>query len=237
MTFQLQSHRLEALLSHVIDGRPMADIGTDHALVPIAAIDRGLTPRAIGIDRAPSALGVGRENVARNGPVDGVDLRLGDGLAPLSPDDQIATVVMAGVGAQTVLDVMDTERLLELGVERLVLQPNQSEIDARRAIFTRPAWRLADETLVEEEGRFYVVFQVDLDPAVTPRELDDISLEDQLLGPHLRRRGGERFRAYAAELAALLEPHLAAADTERMPQRVRARLERRLEVFRGAARE
>ena len=234
MNTRLPSERLRELLRHVREDRPMADIGTDHALLPIAAVETEHVPRAIGIDRAPRALDGGRENLERR-PTDRVELRLGNGLAPLMADDEVATVVMAGVGAETLLDVMNTARLLELGVERLVLQPNQSEIDARRAILTRPCWRLADETLVEENGRFYVVFRVDLDPSSEPRNLDEISIEDQLLGPFLRRAPDELFRAYAAELAALLEPHLASADTEKMPPDIRERLHRRLRIFRDAA--
>lgn len=212
----------------------MADIGTDHALLPIAAVQTGHVPRAIGVDRAPKALAVGRANLAKR-RLDAVDLRLGEGLEPLASNDEIATVVMAGVGAETLLDVMDTARLAELGVERLVLQPNQSEIDARRAIFERSGWRLTDETLVEESGRYYVIFRVEVDPSHRARDLDEISLEDQLLGPFLRQRGGALFRAYAAELADLLEPHLAKADSDKMPTDVRERLERRLEAFRRAA--
>lgn len=234
MPQHLQSNRLRELLRFVIEARPMADIGTDHALLPIAAVTTNRVPTAIGIDRAPKALAVGRANLAKR-RLDAVDLRLGEGLEPLASNDEIATVVMAGVGAETLLDVMDTARLAELGVERLVLQPNQSEIDARRAIMTRSEWRLADETLVEESGRYYVVFRVDVDPSHRARDLDEISLEDQLLGPFLRQRGGDRLQAYAAELARLLEPHLADVDTARMPPDVRERLERRLEVFRRTA--
>lgn len=233
MTFDLISQRLREVLQATIDGEPLADIGTDHALLPIAAVASGRVPSGIGIDRAPNALAAGRQNVEESDLADRIDLRLGEGLDPLTPADALSTIVMAGVGARTLLDVMDTERLGELGVSRLVLQPNQSEIDARRAIFTRSGWRLADETLVEDDGRFYVVFHVDLDPAHRARELADIPAEEQLLGSHLRRRGGELFRAYAAELAKLLEPHL--VDVEHMPTNVRERLEKRLEVFRRAA--
>ncbi|MGM0557073.1 MAG: tRNA (adenine(22)-N(1))-methyltransferase [Myxococcota bacterium] len=235
MPFELTSQRLRTALYATISGHPLADIGTDHALLPIAAVMTGRVPSAIGIDRAAKALGGGRARVEEYGVGDSVELRLGDGLEPLRSDDEVATVVMAGVGAAGLIRAMQTPRLIELGVRRLVLQPNKSEIDARQAIYETSGWRLRDEQLVEENDYFYVVFSVDIDPTAEGLALDDVPLEAQLLGTHLQRAPAEQFRRYAESLLEMLEAHLQRADLSRMPESVRRRLERRLAIFERAA--
>lgn len=235
MSFELTSRRLSAVLDATLEGEPLADIGTDHALLAIAAVSSGHVPRAIGIDRASTALEGGRAHVEKHELTESIELRLGDGLAPLRPEDHIATVTMAGVGAASLTTALTTPRLVDLGVRRLVLQPNKSEIDARQAIFETQGWRLIDEQLVEENDYFYVVFSVDVDPSANGHALKDVPLEDQLLGTYLRRAPSDRFRRYAASLADMLTAHVDRADVSRMPENVRTRLERRLAIFERAA--
>ena len=233
MNFELASERLRTIVDTLASGEPLADIGTDHALIPIAAVLLADAPRAIGIDRAAEALEGGAEHVAEYGMERRVDLRLGEGLSPLVEEDEVRTVVMSGVGAKTMLDVMETSRLEQLGVERLVLQPNRSEIVARREILQRPDWVLSDESLVEENDYFYVVFTVDLEPGTPGVDLDDIALEDQLLGRW--SDDNKKSRRYAAYLARLLSDHLQGSDMDRMPEHVRRRLNERLQLFREAS--
>lgn len=229
----LRSPRLHTLVENVLPGETVADIGTDHALVPIAAVHSRRSPRAIGVDRAASALDAGRRKVEHFSLLDKISLRRGNGLAPLTPRDRVATVVMAGVGARTIIDAMRPDRLTALGAQRIVLQPNRSEISLREHIFCTPGWRLHDESLVEENGYFYVVFSVSLEPLAPAISLEDIALEDRLLGPHVRDRS-PLLPPYAARMAELLVPHIAANEAH-MPDHVLSRLQKRLAVFERAA--
>jgi tRNA (adenine22-N1)-methyltransferase len=235
MSFELTSERLRTALAAAIPGEPLADIGTDHALLPVAAVKTGRVPHAIGIDRAPKALEGGRSHVEEHGVGTLVDLRLGEGLQPLRSADAVATVVMAGVGASSLIRALHPPHLAELDVRRLVLQPNKSEIDARQAIFRTAGWRLVDEQLVEDNDYFYVVFTVDLDTGAEGLALEGVPLEHQLLGTHLQDAPTEQFQRYATSLCEMLEAHLRRADVSRMPDRVRRRLQTRLDIFARAA--
>ena len=50
MAYNNLSRRLSAIAALVPAGVPMADIGTDHGLLPMYLVQSGRVPRAIGID-------------------------------------------------------------------------------------------------------------------------------------------------------------------------------------------
>ena len=61
------SKRLEAVAERVPQGAQVADIGCDHAYLPIALIERGQVPAAIGCDINKGPLEAARKNAARAG--------------------------------------------------------------------------------------------------------------------------------------------------------------------------
>ncbi|MEB3222898.1 MAG: tRNA (adenine(22)-N(1))-methyltransferase TrmK [Candidatus Sericytochromatia bacterium] len=94
--------RLEALLALLEPCDHLVDVGTDHALVPLAAVRRGLAVRATGVDCRPAPLAAARRTLMEAGE-DRVALVLGDGLAGV-PDSE--AVVMAGLGTATMIHVL-----------------------------------------------------------------------------------------------------------------------------------
>ena len=71
------SKRLECILSLVPeDVHTAADIGTDHGLVPLALIRRGLCKRVIATDLREGPLKAARELFAREDLQESVELRL-----------------------------------------------------------------------------------------------------------------------------------------------------------------
>jgi tRNA (adenine22-N1)-methyltransferase len=172
------SARLRAVGELVIAGEPMADIGTDHAGLPAWLVSRGRVPSAIAVDVAEGPLAAARAGAAG---VAGVEVRRGDGLSPLK-DGEVATVVLAGMGGALMRRLVDAG--VPAGVRRLVLQPN-TDWAATRAWIGEKRWRLEDERIVDDRGKFYVVLAV----APVPGEDPGWDAADLELGPLLRRRG------------------------------------------------
>lgn len=156
----------------------MADIGTDHAQLPVALVRRGVVPSAIGIDVAATPLSRAEANAAT---VPEVELRLGDGLAPLRPGEA-ATIVIAGMGGAKLVRLLEGFPGLP-STSRLVLSPN-TQWPQVRAFVARRGFALVGEDLVEDRGHAYLVLSVD--PTASARaQWDD---DDLVLGPQLRRR-------------------------------------------------
>lgn len=186
------STRLETVAGFVLPGRPLADVGTDHARLPAALVQRGVVPNAVASDRLPGPLAAARRTVTTAGVASQVQLRECDGLEGIEPGD-VGTVVIAGMGGAKIIEILTPHSLT--GVDRLVLQPNGGAPRLRRYLNQR-SFDLVDEALMEEGGHIYTI--VIAEPAKVATAL---SYEDAELGPCLRRRGGPVFRAWAHEQA------------------------------------
>lgn len=124
------SKRLEMVASFVERGSRIADIGTDHGYLPIALIERGVSPGAIAMDIGQGPLARAKEHVLACGMEDKIELRLSDGLAELKPGEA-DSVVIAGMGGELVLHILEQGRALWESTGAFVLSP-QSELDKVR---------------------------------------------------------------------------------------------------------
>lgn len=161
--------RLALIASFVPPGARVADIGTDHALLPIHLLRKGLSPRVIAVEKAAGPLRAAQRAVARAGLGSICDLRAGDGLKPLKPGEA-DVAVMAGMGGQTITAVLDAAPtgVLET-INRLILQPMNRASALRRWLYEH-GWQLVDEELVEESGRLYEILVAERGAARLPEE-------------------------------------------------------------------
>lgn len=218
--------RLAAIAELVPPGRAIADIGTDHALLPTALVLRGQVPRALACDRAAGPLACARATARRHDVAARVLLRQGEGLAPVR-SGEVDTVVVAGMGPDTLLGILADHLGLVRGLGRVILQANFG-VEAVRRWLAAHGLDLVDERLVEDRGRFYTAL------AAAPRArrftpFHGWDAASWALGPYVLRRGGPTLRRFLAdELGRLAR---AAAGLERGaapdPSRARALAERR----------
>ncbi len=81
-----------------------ADIGTDHAHLPAALLQRGRCQHMILTDISESALENARAEIIRRRLTDRVDFRLGDGLAPIS--EKCGMISVTGMGGRTIREIL-----------------------------------------------------------------------------------------------------------------------------------
>lgn len=203
------SARLQRLADRVLPGLPMADVGTDHAALPVALVLAGRVPLAIGIDRRPAPLRAARAGAAAALAKDPrLDLRQGEGLAPLSPGE-VATVVIAGMGGERCLALLRAAPAVLARLQRLVLQPN-TDWPAVRAGLVALGWRIIDEDLVHERGQTFLTLVCA--PGAGPLDRDALTADELLLGPVLLRDHPPAFGDWLAQQCTRLERSLAAAQ-------------------------
>lgn len=186
MNHSHQKNRLEVVASQVSGGARVADVGADHGLLALRLIRSDRAVHCIVSDRDPRALSRARRRLSRV-PPGRVDLRLGDGFSVLRLEDRVDTVVLAGLGARSIIRILDDDRLERLGVLRLVLQP-QSEPALLRRWLVDHRLAIVGEQVARERGRFYEVIAAEVGAAATelshPRLDRDCLLE---AGPCLVR--------------------------------------------------
>ncbi len=141
----------------VQEGARIADIGSDHALLPVHLVSSGKCPSAIAgeLNKGPYEAASRQVNAA--GLQHKVQVRKGDGLAVVQAGET-DTITISGMGGQLIATILEEGReagKLE-GVRQLVLQPNVGE-DAVRRWLTDHNWLLTDERILEEDGKIYEI--------------------------------------------------------------------------------
>jgi tRNA (adenine22-N1)-methyltransferase len=224
------SPRLQLVADQVLADRGIADVGTDHALLSAALVQRGRVPFAIASDVSDGPLARARTTLA-SWPDLAVELRTGSGLTVLRPGE-VATCVLAGMGGPLARRLVDRSPEIVRTLTRLVLQPNTDWPGTRRWIAMH-RWTLVDERMVHDAGHHYLVLVVDPCTPASPRFSED----DLELGPIARHRADPSWRAWLRDHRSRLERALTRARAA-LPEddpRLRA-LERRLELTASNAR-
>jgi len=143
------SSRLEEIIRWVPSCRCAVDVGTDHALVPIALLSRNVVGRAIGIDKSPHPLAQAKVNRHNAHLLTRLELQCADGLQSVSleADD---VVVMAGMGGRTMQMVLQQTDWRGT----LVIQPNRDQVDTRTFLHQQ-GWQSDGESLIVENDQFF----------------------------------------------------------------------------------
>ena len=147
--------RLETIGSLVPDGCVLADIGTDHAYLPVWLLERGQIKRAIAGDIAAGPCQAARTTIAQHGLQDKVEVRLGSGLSVLQPGEADC-IALAGMGAATMISILEADMEVAEAAAVLVLQP-MAGAASLRAWLTSHGWQLVDEELVDDAPHFYEI--------------------------------------------------------------------------------
>ena len=115
------SDRLQMIADEINIGETVADIGTDHGLLPIFLYESGRSPRVILGDINKGPLEKARENIGNHfgGPCEALDLRLGSGLEPVGFGETDA-VVIAGMGGILMTEILGLDLK---SFPKMILQP------------------------------------------------------------------------------------------------------------------
>ena len=147
------SPRLAAIAAIVPAGAHLADVGTDHALLPISLLLSGAIASAVAADIRPGPLKRAEMNARRYG-AKGIRFALCDGLDGIS-QEEADTVVIAGMGGENIAGILARAPWTHRDVT-LLLQP-MSRPEELRGFLYASGIEIASEQLVFDCGRIYSV--------------------------------------------------------------------------------
>ena len=139
--------RLEMILRHIC-GKICADVGTDHAYVPIKLSEAGI--KVIATDIMPGPLKIAAENVKKQGA--DVELRLGAGLSPIKKGE-VDSVIIAGMGGEMIEKILSEDADKTDGVT-FILQPMNRQYELRTFLLNNGCY-IVDEDLAQEGYKVY----------------------------------------------------------------------------------
>lgn len=179
--------RLRRLADLVPENARLADIGTDHGYIPVYLLQQGRISHAIAADIGAEPLEHARRTAQEYDCTEQIDFRLCDGLAGIKAEEADC-ILIAGMGGETIISILEHAPWLHGGGHRLLLQP-QSRQELLRTWLTEHGFRILREHLALDKGTIYNVMQVESGEA---DPLDEVSLyggvnlaDDPLYGDYL----------------------------------------------------
>ena len=152
-----QQKRLPAIAA-CVEGRVVADIGTDHAYLPIALCLENKIERAIASDIHKGPLERAKAHIAAHGLSDRIETRLGAGLSVFKPGEADCCVV-AGMGGLMIVEMLANDMDTAQSFRRLMLQPQRDLPEVRRFLLAN-GFGIDREIMLKEEGKFYNILVV-----------------------------------------------------------------------------
>lgn len=187
---------MQAVASMVTAGNRLADVGTDHGYVPIVLVQEGKVPEAIAMDINAGPLERANEHIAENHLQDKIRTIQCDGLAGLKPGEA-DTILIAGMGGELVIHILSEGETVCRAAKELVLQP-QSELHKVRSYLRMNNYRIVDEDMILEDGKYYPMMRVVTDyhnDCWDKMEASVVAACD-IYGPLLLKNGNPILRKY-----------------------------------------
>lgn len=184
------SNRLLACCGFVQPGDRVADVGCDHGYLGIYLLKQGIASSVIASDVNQGPLQAAVRNAHKFGVLENISFYLSDGARNIPRD--FDCMVCAGMGADTMISILESARWLENPQYRLILQC-QSKVPALRRYVSDRGFAILRETLAEDGKFLYPVMELVFAPGETLTEaqcwLSPALLEcgSPLLEPYTRR--------------------------------------------------
>ncbi|CAI2606561.1 tRNA (adenine(22)-N(1))-methyltransferase [Apilactobacillus kunkeei] len=150
------SQRLKVVADFVPQNSRVADIGSDHAYLPVYLMKQKQIEFGIASEVAKGPLDNAIQEIKAEGLSDRIDTRLADGLLSVQPEDKIDCVTIAGMGGTLIKNILENGRSHLSGDELLILQPNVGE-DRLRTWLMNNQYEISDETILREDGHTYEI--------------------------------------------------------------------------------
>ena len=207
------SNRLLACCEFVNRGDRVADVGCDHGYLSIHLLTQGIAKSCIASDVAEGPLQSAQRNAHKYGVKKKMEFYLSDGVRNIPRD--FDTLVCAGMGADTMMSILDAAPWLKDSKYRLILQCQSKRPELRKYLYQQ-GYAIRRETLAQDGKFLYTVMEVVYAPGETLTEaeyyitpalqasgsplfgafLDHVTAGIQTAVDGLARNGGERYEEH-----------------------------------------
>lgn len=180
--------RLKKIAELVPPNSCTADIGTDHAYIPITLVRSGITPQAIASDIKKGPIARADANIRAHGLEKEIETRLGAGLETITADDNAEVLIIAGMGGILISDILESSQNIVMNAKLLILQPMTAVTELRQYL-SQNQYEICAEYLEAEEEKIYniIVAKPNGNTSYTIRELY-LGKDLDKTSPHLVER-------------------------------------------------
>ncbi len=206
-------NRLMLCASFVRHGSRLADIGTDHAYLPVWLCRNGVCPSAIAADINPEPLSRGIQTIESAGMSGVVEARLSDGLSAVGADEA-DDIVIAGMGGELIAKIIDRCGWSKEPNKRFILQP-MTKSETLLRYLSNNGFSVERQDCCIAGGKCYTVIAAAFTGA--PREDDGLFYYTGKLVP---RENPVHLRFLQGHIARLKKQAMGGGDYLRLAQRL-----------------
>ena len=150
------SERLKCVASLVNKGARVADIGTDHAYLPIYLVQNGISNKVYACDVRKEPLRRAKLHIDEYGLSDKITTKLCDGLKGINKGD-VDTVTICGMGGKLMKNILKAG-IDKLGDNTQLVLSAQSELKDFRKYLLETGIDIKSEHMLLEDGKYYFIF-------------------------------------------------------------------------------
>ena len=168
------TERLQTIATMVDKGSVVADIGTDHAYLPVFLIQQGICGKALACDINPLPLEKGNQNIIFNHLQDKIETRLCDGLNGIG-EDEADTFIMAGMGADVIIHILSSCEYIANEKYTLIIQPMTRYYTLTQWLYEN-GFEIKEQKCTHEGKRPYTIMKIKYIGKKTPYTESDLYL-------------------------------------------------------------
>lgn len=150
------SKRLKTVADFVTK-KTVADIGTDHAYVPIYLHKKAVAEKIIACDINEKPLQKAQQNIEAYHAQNTISIRRGNGLQPLKPHE-VQSIIISGMGGMLLIEILEQSKEVVQTAEELILCPHLDVFAVRKYIH-KIGFCIVDEKMILEDNIFYTIIK------------------------------------------------------------------------------
>jgi len=170
----------------VPNSKTIADIGTDHALLPIYLIKKNKSKNIYATDINDKPLQIAKKNVEKNHLTPNIRILKGDGINPLK-NIQIETIVISGLGPDTILKILKdiNNYKYKNTLKNIIICANKGYKKIRKYLIKKK-FLIKNEMILEENNKIYEII-------FFKKGKKSYNKNDKIFGPILRKEKNQIF--------------------------------------------
>lgn len=149
------SNRLKKCADLVSCGSKIADIGTDHAYIPIYLMLQRKISHAIACDIGEGPLKNAEKNIKNYGFENNIEARLSDGFSNIK-ENEADEIIIAGMGGNMISNILNNCPWKNKFKKRFILNPMKYEEKLHEFLFSN-GYEIQNEIAVKCSGKSYLI--------------------------------------------------------------------------------
>lgn len=191
------SERLAAIASFVPNNAKILDVGCDHGLLDIYLFQNDQTKKIIASDVKKSALKNAIINIKKNNLTEKIETREGNGLDVIKENDYIDAVVLSGMGALTIIEILKRGKEKLKNINHIIVQSN-TKLELLRKEIIKMNYYIQDEQIIKDSNKVYIIIKF-------KKGKKKYTKKEIYFGPILIKKNTTLFQEYKKEKLQKLE--------------------------------